>query len=132
MYGFCRLTFIPAPTAGAGAVANGLETNTSMKTKNDPTPASTGTAQATMSRVRGRPRRVLGLRGRVLRRALRRERAGLRDEDVVRAQRPLDDDFAAGAEEIGHRALVAHRHTRRQMTLHVAQHEVKAARGVRV
>ena len=52
MYGFCRLGTIPAPSAGAGAVANGLEMKQSMKTKNDATPASTGTTQTTRSRVR--------------------------------------------------------------------------------
>ena len=52
MYGFCRLTFMPAPSAGAAAVVNGLEMKQSMKTKNVEMPASTGTAQTTRSRVR--------------------------------------------------------------------------------
>jgi len=51
MYGFCRLGTMPAPSAGAGAVLNGLETKQSMKEKNTATPASTGTTQAIRSRV---------------------------------------------------------------------------------
>ena len=46
---FCRLGFRPAPSAGAGCVANGLETATSMKEKKTATPPSTGTTQATRS-----------------------------------------------------------------------------------
>ena len=34
MYGFCRLGFSPAPSAGAGCVSNGLETNDEQKAKN--------------------------------------------------------------------------------------------------
>ena len=30
MYGFCRLTFIPAPFGGAGRVGNGLATTTAL------------------------------------------------------------------------------------------------------
>ena len=52
MYGFWRLGTMPAPSAGAGDVANGLEMNTSMNTKKPATPASTGTTQATRSRAR--------------------------------------------------------------------------------
>ena len=52
MYGFCRLGTIPAPSAGAGETANGLETKQSMKAKNDATRPSTGTTQTTRSRAR--------------------------------------------------------------------------------
>ena len=52
MYGFCRLGVIPAPSAGAGAVPNGLETKQSMNAKNAATPARTGTTHAMSSRVR--------------------------------------------------------------------------------
>ena len=51
MYGFCRLGTMPAPSAGAGAVANGLETKQSMNAKKPATPASTGTTHAISSRV---------------------------------------------------------------------------------
>ena len=51
MYGFCRLGTIPAPSAGAGATPNGLETKQSMKAKNVATSASTGTTQTTRSRA---------------------------------------------------------------------------------
>ena len=52
MYGFCRLGTMPAPSAGAGAVPNGLETKQSMNAKKVATPASTGTTQAMSSRLR--------------------------------------------------------------------------------
>ncbi len=52
MYGFWRLGTIPAPSAGAGWVAKGLETKQSMKAKKPATRPSTGTAQATISRAR--------------------------------------------------------------------------------
>ena len=42
MYGFCRLGFSPAPSAGAACVANGLATATSRNEKNDATPAKHG------------------------------------------------------------------------------------------
>ena len=52
MYGFCRLATIPAPSAGATALPNGLETKQSMKAKKQATPPSTGTTQAISCRER--------------------------------------------------------------------------------
>ena len=52
MYGFCSAGSIPAPSAGAAAVANGLETKQSMNEKKTATPPSTGTVQAIRSRER--------------------------------------------------------------------------------
>ena len=49
MYGFCRLGTMPAPSAGAAAVANGLETKQSMNVKKTATPPSTGTVHASSS-----------------------------------------------------------------------------------
>src|ERR671933_65539 len=54
MYGFCRLGFRPAPSAGAVCVANGLETATSMNAKKVDTAPSTGTVHATRSGARRR------------------------------------------------------------------------------
>ena len=42
---------MPAPSAGAGPVSNGLETKQSMNEKNAATAARTGTTQATSSCV---------------------------------------------------------------------------------
>ena len=52
MYGFCRLGTIPAPSAGAAAVLNGLETKQSMNAKKTAMPPSTGTVHAMRSRER--------------------------------------------------------------------------------
>jgi hypothetical protein len=45
---------MPAPSAGAGWVANGLATATTRNAKKTATPAKTGTAQTTRSRAHAR------------------------------------------------------------------------------
>ena len=52
MYGFCRLGFRPAPSAGAVCVVNGLATKTSRSAKKLATPPMIGTVQGSTSRVR--------------------------------------------------------------------------------
>src|SRR6185436_2428856 len=54
MYGFCRLGVIPAPSSGAGCVANGLATNTTRNAKNVATTANTGTTHTMRSRAHAR------------------------------------------------------------------------------
>ena len=54
MYGFWRLGVIPAPSAGAGCVANGLATATTRNAKNVATAAKTGTTQTMRSRAQRR------------------------------------------------------------------------------
>src|SRR5579884_3825421 len=49
MYGFWSDAFVPAPSAGAGAVTNGLETTTQTNAKNALAPASTGTVHGSTS-----------------------------------------------------------------------------------
>src|SRR5579884_1322198 len=49
MYGFWSEAFIPAPSAGAGAVTKGLETTTQTNAKNALAPASTGTVHGSTS-----------------------------------------------------------------------------------
>jgi hypothetical protein len=49
MYGFWRLTFIPAPSGGAVCVANGLETTTGTNAKKQPTADRTGTVHGRTS-----------------------------------------------------------------------------------
>ena len=51
MYGFCRLGFMPAPSAGAACVANGLATKTSRKAKKNATPATIAIVQGSTSRT---------------------------------------------------------------------------------
>ena len=51
MYGFCRLGVMPAPSAGAAWVANGLATATTRNAKNVETAAKTGTTQTIRSRA---------------------------------------------------------------------------------
>src|SRR4249920_2126523 len=51
MYGFCRLGVIPAPSSGAGWVANGLATATTRNAKNVEMAANTGTTQTIRSRA---------------------------------------------------------------------------------
>jgi hypothetical protein len=51
MYGFCRLGLRPAPSAGAGAVANGDATTTSMKAKKLAMAPRMGTVHGSTSRV---------------------------------------------------------------------------------
>ena len=52
MYGFWRLGFKPAPSAGAACTANGVATTTTRNEKKTATAPTTGTTQATRSRVR--------------------------------------------------------------------------------
>src|SRR6185437_14528353 len=54
MYGFWRLTFIPAPLGGAGCVANGLDTTTGTKAKKAPIAARIGTVHGSTSATRRR------------------------------------------------------------------------------
>jgi hypothetical protein len=54
MYGFWRLGFSPAPSAGAVCVTNGDATATSRSAKKVMTPPSTGTDHATISGARRR------------------------------------------------------------------------------
>jgi hypothetical protein len=58
MYGFWRLGLSPSPSAGAGCVANGLETATSRKEKKTVTAPSTGTVHASRLRADRRPSRT--------------------------------------------------------------------------
>ena len=70
------------------------------------------------------PLRRLG--GRVLRRALRHHRARRGDERAV-LELAVDDDVAAGLEEVGNAARVDHRDRLARRILDVAQHEAQAA-----
>ena len=54
MYGFWRLGVRPAPSAGAGARANGLATKVSTKAKNAAIAPSTGTVQGSRRRISAR------------------------------------------------------------------------------
>ena len=54
MYGFWRLGVMPAPSAGAACVANGLATATSRNAKNVDTAPNTGTTQTMRSRAHAR------------------------------------------------------------------------------
>ena len=58
MYGFWRLGVIPAPSAGAAWVANGLATATTRNEKKTATPAKTGTTQTTRSFAQPRFSRI--------------------------------------------------------------------------
>ncbi len=51
MYGFCRLGFIPAPSAGAACVANGLAMKTRRNAKKSATAPAIGTVQGSTSRT---------------------------------------------------------------------------------
>ena len=51
MYGFCRLGFMPAPSAGAACVSKGLAMTTSRKTKKSATPPTIGTVHGSTSRT---------------------------------------------------------------------------------
>ena len=122
MYGFWRLGFSPAPSAGAGCVANGVATTTTRNAKKTATAPTTGTTQATRSRVpaveqdRGRPvagqdqqpeeeRSLLPApeRGdRVAGRQLAARVLGDVDErEVVADQRGEEDDRGDGARDEG-------------------------------
>ncbi len=58
MYGFWRLGVMPAPSAGASWVANGLATATTRNAKNTATAANTGTTQTMRSRAQRRLNRT--------------------------------------------------------------------------